>query len=463
MTAASPSHYDTDVLVIGAGLSGLYAAMELEQGGREVRVVEASQQVGGRIRTILHQGRPLEIGGTGLGPSHHRAHALTARFDLETAPLTRRGEFCYAINGALIQPDEWENSPANLTAPGERDILPSRLDSYFMQTLVPFEKIGDWIDPAYAGYDIPFGDHLRKHGVSDEAMRLINTCINCNDIERVSALSIFRDALKWRSVGYNDPKNFDQYGDKLYQPVRLVEGMARMPEAMAKTLAHPVTFGFQAAEVVQDTAGVTVTATDGRTVRARKLIVSVPMATLSNISFSPALPETLATAIGEAQYSGNTQFYLTTDHPFWEEDGFNPSMWTDTIFERLFVEFEADGSVDHLRIWINGDNAARVDALGDEAEAVLLDTLAKLRPSTRGHLKVFHRVSWGSEPLIRGEKYVMGAGQVTRFARALAEPAGNIHWAGEHHKSLEVGIEAALQSGERAARELLEAGELKAA
>jgi monoamine oxidase len=179
------------------------------------------------------------------------------------------------------------------------------------------------------------------------------------------------------------------------------------------------------------------------------------MVTLKTIRFSPGLPEPLCNAVAEAGSSGNTQFYLTTDHPFWEEDGYGPSMWTDTIFERLFVEFLPDGSVDHLRIWINGDNAGRVDALGDGAEAELLETLARLRPSTRGHLDVFHRVSWGGEPLIGGEKYVMGPGQVTRFAGAIAQPVGPIHWAGEHHKSLEVGIEAALQSGERAAREIL--------
>jgi monoamine oxidase len=92
--------------------------------------------------------------------------------------------------------------------------------------------------------------------------------------------------------------------------------------------------------------------------------------------------------------------------------------------------------------------------MGDAAPGELLDTLARIRPSTKGRLEVVHQVCWGAELLIGGEKYVMGPGAVSRFARYMAVPAGALHWAGEHHKSVDVGIEAALQSGERAAGEV---------
>ncbi|MEE4453983.1 flavin monoamine oxidase family protein [Novosphingobium resinovorum] len=459
----TPSSPDVPVLIVGAGLAGLYAAMELEKQGIACQIVDAAPVLGGRIRTILVDGQPVDIGGTGLGPSHLRAHAMVERFALPSRPLTRRGKAAFSINGHLFDADAWEHHPANRCVGEEREILPARMDSYYMQTLLPFFEIEGWLDPKNAQYDIPFADYLRSHGLSEEALRLINMCINTNDIETVSALSMFRDAIKWRSVGFDDPKNFDQYGDAQYKPIRLDGGMVKLPEAMAASLARAPMLGRKVTRIAHGPEGVTATFEDGTALSASRAIVTVPFVALKHVAFDPPLPQPLGEAIGCAAASGNTQFILKTSSRFWEEDGLAPSLWSDTLFERLFVEFNEDDSVNHLRIWINGDNAMRVDAMGAAAGEELLATLARIRPSTAGKLEIVHQVSWGAEPLIGGEKYVMGAGQVTRFARHMAVPAGRVHWAGEHHKSREVGIEAALQSGERAAAEVIAAMQPQAA
>lgn len=452
MTHPTP---DVPVLIVGAGLAGLYAAMELEKQGIEAQIVDAAPILGGRIRTIEVDGQAVDIGGTGLGPSHLRAHAMVERFGLPSRPLTRRGKLAFSINGELFDAADWENHPANKCVGEEREILPARMDSYYMQTLLPFFEIEGWLDPANAQYDISFADHLRRNGLSEEAMRLVNMCINTNDIETVSALSIFRDAIKWRSVGFDDPKNFDQYGDAQYKPIRLEGGMVRLPEAMAASLRRQPMLNRKVVKIAHGPDSVTATFDDGTSLAATHAIVTVPFVALKHVAFDPPLPEPLDEAIGCAASSGNTQFILRATGKFWEEDGLAPSLWSDTLFERLFVEFNEDDSVNHLRIWINGDNAKRVDEMGDAAGEELLATLARIRPSTKGKLEIVHQVSWAAEPLIGGEKYVMAPGQVTRFARHMATPVGALHWAGEHHKSLEVGIEAALQSGERAAAEVV--------
>ncbi|MFO1427842.1 MAG: hypothetical protein U1F11_12905 [Steroidobacteraceae bacterium] len=46
-------------------------------------------------------------------------------------------------------------------------------------------------------------------------------------------------------------------------------------------------------------------------------------------------------------------------------------------------------------------------------------------------------------------------GQVTRFARDMDRPWGRVHLAGEHLRRLEFGMEAAMETAERAVVELL--------
>ncbi|MGH8878099.1 MAG: protoporphyrinogen/coproporphyrinogen oxidase, partial [Stackebrandtia sp.] len=81
---------DLDVAVVGAGVAGLSAAYALTKAGRSVRVFEAADAVGGRMRTVHHDGYALDTGAEQLathGYEHTWALLRELGIPLDDAPL----------------------------------------------------------------------------------------------------------------------------------------------------------------------------------------------------------------------------------------------------------------------------------------------------------------------------------------------------------------------------------------
>ncbi len=76
-----------DVVVVGAGLSGLVCARRLAEAGLSVQVIEARDRVGGRMEHgALPDGQPIELGGQWIGPGQTRMYALLDELGLTTFP-----------------------------------------------------------------------------------------------------------------------------------------------------------------------------------------------------------------------------------------------------------------------------------------------------------------------------------------------------------------------------------------
>ncbi|WP_034385430.1 NAD(P)/FAD-dependent oxidoreductase [Deinococcus sp. YIM 77859] len=75
-----------DVLVVGAGLSGLTAARVLTRAGRRVRVLEAAEHLGGRVATRTVDGFTLDVGYQVLFPAYP---ALRRHLDLSALDLVK--------------------------------------------------------------------------------------------------------------------------------------------------------------------------------------------------------------------------------------------------------------------------------------------------------------------------------------------------------------------------------------
>ncbi|MEU1181080.1 FAD-dependent oxidoreductase [Streptomyces sp. NPDC005820] len=81
------SHQDGhDVIVVGAGASGLAAATALHAAGRDTVCLEARDRVGGRLLSVptAHPDRALDLGATWFWDGEDRVRSLAARGGIET-------------------------------------------------------------------------------------------------------------------------------------------------------------------------------------------------------------------------------------------------------------------------------------------------------------------------------------------------------------------------------------------
>jgi monoamine oxidase len=92
----------TDVLVVGAGLSGLYAAQLLQEAGLSVAVLEARDRVGGRVLSQrLTDGTTIDLGAQWIGSGQRRMSALAQKYNLKKIVTHTQGDSVIKIGDRL--------------------------------------------------------------------------------------------------------------------------------------------------------------------------------------------------------------------------------------------------------------------------------------------------------------------------------------------------------------------------
>jgi monoamine oxidase len=157
-------------------------------------------------------------------------------------------------------------------------------------------------------------------------------------------------------------------------------------------------------------------------------------------------------------YGQTTRGFGVIRSPYWEQDGLEPSFFSDGAIKMLWaLRPRAGESMNRFMVVLTGGAAERMDLFTpEEAKRFVLAEIARIRPAAAGKLDLHGWYGWGRDPWIQGCRHIYAPGQVIRLADAMVKPHGRLHFAGEHTRRLEFGMEAALESGERAAGEILE-------
>jgi monoamine oxidase len=434
-----------EVLILGAGISGLYAAWLLQQQGIDALVVEASDRIGGRLLTLDHlKGKP-EAGGQSLDAMYARTLALAAELGVGTYPRKSFAPgFALHVNGELIASDKWADAGANRLQGEERAVLPHQLADFYLDRVSPLANLDDWLDPRFGDLDSrSLADELGRAGASPEALRLIEILYDGRGIDNVSALFACRKRLVAKMGG-----------GRFF---RIRGGSARLPEAITARLRREVHTRRAVREINLDAQGVECLCADGRRYRGRFALVSIPFSVLRRIVVRPQPPPEQWKIIDSLPYNRITQVKLAFRSRFWEQDGLPPAMITDQVFEKVFAVPAEDGELHELNCWIDGQRAAKLDDKeSDPLGRMVIKEIAAARPAAAGQLEVLDVTSWGRNAYSLGAYHFWGPGQFSRFGAVARQPWGPVHWIGEHMAVLQQGIEGAMESAEREVLALLQ-------
>ncbi len=400
--------------MVGAGLAGLAAAIELSDAGVPVTVLEARDRVGGRVRTErLGSGEVAELGAEWIMPDDAELLELAGRFGIPAVPT-----------GA----DYGDREARGLGAAGaheQRAFLDranaarSRLTDDEVASLT----LGRFLDSLDAS---PAERRTLR-------VRLQGTC--ATDLDRVA-------------LRVADAERVFTFGGGPYR--RLGPGNQALPDAMAAAL-DDVRLCRRVERVTHDRRGASVRA-GGEDHGAGVAIVAVPARIAASLVFDPALPDDLSTALRELPVGVASKLAVatagepavrsiqSTDAPFWcwAADGPNGKP------RRVLTSFAGSEEANETLGLASGDPGpwlARLRSLNPDLDLVGEPLLQV----------------WGADPFALGAYSAWDNrswDRISQFSRRIGRVvfAGE-HTAGPHHSGT---MNGAILSGRRAARQTLE-------
>lgn len=435
--------HSADVVVAGAGYAGLLATKLLREAGIHTVLLEGADRVGGRVHTLKHLPGKPEAGAVEMGNSYTELLRLCDEFDLRTESQTRRpGGYALSVGGALMSTAQWPTSGANRLVAAERGITPDRLLSRYLPKRLPVANLDTWGSGNWLAQDYSLADYLRRAGASPEAIRLIAANLNGHDIEDLSWADVLKGILLRRNSKPSGTFN-------------VAGGLYRVSAALAKAAGDSLRLKRKLQNITARGNRVTVSCADGTTVAARLMICAIPFSTLRKITIDADLSAPKQAAIQGLRYTPVTRIFMRAHDRFWESDGLPQHTWTDTALGRMFVSSGDDFGI-RIGVFSIGKAAKRLDAMVAQGAEAVIKLVNRVRPSTTGMIELEEIVSWGSEPLALGAFSHYPAGSLKDYARAVSTPEGALVFAGEHTEIDTPGVQAALVSGRRAARQALQ-------
>jgi monoamine oxidase len=426
---------DCEIGIIGAGVAGLAAASVLSRAGIEVRCLEATDHIGGRVLTVHDASAPV--------------------------PIELGAEFVHGLS-----PDTWELIRSRDLTVFEHTSRTLHFDrGRILDNAGPdgiAARVLDGMAKSRGSKDQTFEQLLRHSRQSDEV----------KDWARIFVEGF--NAARSDSIGVRSLISEDKAADKIQgdRTFRILQGYDSIPVMLLQSIVNAECV------VLLDTVVESVKWQRGQVeiecksaidqqatmLRCRQLIVTVPLGVLQAkaIRFDPEPRENLAAAAA-LRFGQAYRLTMRFRDVFWEEDpqlrgaGFLiskekhfPTWWTThPVVSPLLTAWMAGTAAEEFE-------AGRPDDIVREALTSLSRILRRKIPEPEAYY--FH--DWRTDPFVRGAYSYAPAGKFGAHA-AMAKPQqGTLFFAGEaaNVKGHAGTVHGAIESGRRAAEMALSLG-----
>ena len=433
----------TSVLVVGAGLAGLSAAVRLRKDGARVTVVEARDRVGGRVLTLrdgFAKGQHAEAGGDFIDHEQEDIRRLADQYGLPVRTILRQG-FSFVRHKGRGQIHGRPMKGARAWKPIVDRAKPwieayrqaeQRWESAVVRSLAQ-RSVAQWLD------EIDADGNMRAMVRGLRGFFLA-------DPEDLSLLVLI-EQLASEAPGA-EPEG------------RIEGGNDRLPRAMAVELGEAVHLNTTARAVHDNQRSVRVTVEraggDRTQMNADYVILAVPVTTLRALEITPDLPTEQAKVFERLRYGRVTKSLLQFDRRFWKRKGRSPAYGTDAPTGAIWdANEEQRGPAGILTLMAGGQASEDTQKiLAQEGVQGLVHALDWLKPD-KAALLHSHHVTWEHDSWAQGGYAYFDPSFDPSGRPWLARPHGRLLFAGEHTSIQWQGyMNGAVESGLRAAAEV---------
>jgi monoamine oxidase len=473
------------VLILGAGMAGLSAAYELTQRGHEVKIIEASGRLGGRVWTHhFENGQHGEFGAMRIPAAHDYTRYYIDKFklklrsfinsDLKNTYRDFEGVVCRAEEagkkiGDLFSLSTSDRSKIN----GKNDldevyidimniVLSSLDDSDKMQLF----SVGS-LSAKLKHLDQSLLKTLHNYADTYDAVRLVGKATVLDDFWHCSVITFIREEIEAAFSGLEEIEG----------------GMDCLPNALAdaylpngQQLRDLITFRTEVLAIEHGSEEVTVTCKqDGKSeqLSAPYILCTIPFSVLRRIRIKGlSNDQKIQDAIQGLSYHSSTKVLLNCTERFWEQDQchgiYGGVSLTDSISRMTFYpsdnHSERDPQISKgpgvlLGSYTWGATARRLGLLGlQERGDLVLDQVERFHPQIRDYMdysEPYASMVWDQYPFAAGAFATPKPYDLQMFFPAASQPLGRLFFAGEHLSPYPTWIQGGLWSALHAVQQIV--------